>query len=364
MTLNTIDLSIYFCFKTRISLHSYPLVKKDLYQIIYEALRPQNISNLFFGSHFCSIDMEVQKPVEISTTNTNSYSVMNVESESKSTSIHTEPFCQFGEHNDKYYICKLPLFVETSDEIKNNFINFNLDTINAIYNLFEKIETASLGAGIGNNNQISTLFSTDFDNIFESLNLFSNTENHSEILQKYKDLYIIPFYTLSSFDSAYNLNASEVVEKFTNWIRKFRTLIDVMDLLNLKHKKIRGFSAWLVNPISKESLKKIKDFNELKGLYEETILSNANEEEIYNLPLKIETFNDISAGVLCAFVNWSNDDSITLKKIIYPISHEDEKLINSLKETLPNNGNVTETCLDVDQINDKNLIRKLSFDNS
>ncbi|MBB6543060.1 hypothetical protein [Thalassotalea piscium] len=242
------------------------------------------------------------------------------------------PYPKLDDHNRFNYVFTLPVFVQSEVPLQS-FIPLSFTNIQALTNSIKDGDLVAFG--FGENPKLSSFFENDYDCMFgiaqllgvNFLTLPDPTDNPTGALGN--KLFILPFYTLISFSAVYP--SDEVLDRFLDWLRIFRTTKSVFDLIGIKHKVVRGNSIWLESPITDNDAKIVESFPELKGVYEEVILTKENNNE-YSNKLQISTFEEATNNVICSFVTWIKGSNAT--KILYPISYDDIKLLDDLKEQL------------------------------
>ena len=238
----------------------------------------------------------------------------------------------YDRENNVYIISYLPVEIQTKKDLDIDFIPFNSQLIESFSNISTSVEIAAFGFGLGEENKLADLFSVDFDCMFLVSDLIDNKSDLSTTGINDKELYLLPFFTLSTFYSAYN-GQQNVIEKFALWLRTFRATIEIFDLINFKYKIIRGFAKWVTSPIQPSDIPLLHSFDELQGLYEEVHTPNIIEASTH-LPVKMDVYSEPSTGVICSFVNWMGDTGVKISKTFYPISLDDVCKLDELQDSL------------------------------
>lgn len=313
-------------------LHAMPDVSKDLFlkmaEFLHETIQDCKV---LIGDRFISgteINLDSETLTSIFAHHTDSMQVeINALFDSHQIAL---PYSRFDGVNNRNYIGILPVIVESDLDI-GEFVKFTDELLIEFGKAFDGLDAFALG--FGKKNGLFSLFEKDFDCLFsiaEALGVSNESgaiESH-ETIQTETDLgiYVIPHFPLSAIAAAYGNSNINIVDRFTERLRVFRATTTVMDILEKKYVVIRGMYRWLSEALAPSEAKMYLE-NPLGDVYEETLISTGESGINTNTPVKMDTFNDSSAGTLCSVVNWSNDDSLMMLKVVYPVKHDSDPLL-------------------------------------
>ena len=240
---------------------------------------------------------------------------------------------------DKYnYTGFLPVAVEVEDDAElSDFVAFTKNDMQWLYQLYEPLELFAIG--FGNPKELQKTFNIDFDCLFSigsALGVVSK-EDQFELTESIQtlveDVYIIPFFSLSSFMSNYGADKDSVLDRFTERMRLFRATLKVFDILNIRYRTIKGVGAWLTNPISEKEAANYVNHPDLPALVEEHFLVEKMQEKT-TLPAVMRTFEDASSGVVCSIVNYMDEGNVQIVKVISPVKYEDVEALKEVENEL------------------------------
>lgn len=277
------------------------------------------------------------------------------------------PYGKYDHTHSYNYVSNIPVFVQSPKPIPEEklFIQFNEILMNYFSNCFK--DASAISFGLGTNEKLRELFEVDFDcmfNIGRTLgvnfsDLASNVENKTGVWGK--EMYILPFFTLPSFSAAYYESGINILDKFVDWLRVFRATKAIFDLLGVNYKPIKGISTWLTSQMTKGEAEQTELFESLDNVYEEVLHGFENKEQCKtNLPAQLSTFEEASAGVLCSFLNWT-ENGHTVTKVYYPLGHSDIKKLDDVKDHLVNEfKSIKEKKITLDGSNENLLVGQLN----
>ena len=278
-----------------------------------------------------------------------------------------EPYCRYDKNTHRNYVCIVPMYVEITEpnDSLNEFIPFSMEAIHKLSRIFDGV---SVSLGYGLQKSVVSLFEVDFDCLFHVGKVIGvekavyELESNTKIGVMGKEMFVLPFHTLTSFASVYKDTNEDILGRYTNWLRIFRATLSAFDLLEINYKVIEALSAWLTIPISEKDGKQAEKFRGLGGLYEEQLPSNDVVNEDKMVPLEINTFEEASTGIICTFVNYAGNGNIHVApKIYYPIKHDSEELVEQLQQRIQQDySNVKINYIELDDTNEKLLIDQLN----
>ena len=244
-----------------------------------------------------------------------------------------------------YSLFYIPVIIENLDS-ETSFVPFNaslMKCVNDLFSSYSEIETMSLG--LGKNKKVKNLLNNEFESLyllkpFIEKETYNYWENNNHIFLNKDNEIIVPFMSLIAFSQIWKADQTFFFEEYLKYLRTFKAGIEFLRLSNKKYKVVKTTSNFFINPsFDKETINSLSQLTAQHDEYVEDNIGPNNINSIEADKINLTNCEEVMLGTVISIIDWSMNNKTVLKKIIYPITYENDLLIDSMKQEIKENIN-------------------------